>query len=231
MLGYLRAVELTSLLFAVCQRAAREDNPLSPFLSKEKAISNSTGLVIKKFADKMMILRHHWGYLISYIPVSHLGLCCESSLKLTAAALRSPNMLDLINFDAFLRDPHVQQALGDVLGLIAQIPIPNAQALDVVRLCLLSGVAPAVEAYRSAGARVGSMLAAIHSDAAFYERLGLKEFINPDATELLENRLVGKIKEILMEYLPPWQDVEGEFQCVEDEAELLSGIIRTESEH
>jgi hypothetical protein len=39
-------------------------------------------------------------------------------------------------------------------------------------LCPLSGVGPAVEACRSAGARVGSMLAAIHSDAALHERLG-----------------------------------------------------------
>jgi len=97
-------------------------------------------------------------------------------------------------------------------------------------LCPLSGVGPAIEACRSAGARVGSIHAAIHSDAALHERLGLKGFINPDATALWANSLVGKIKKILMEYLPPRHDVESEFQRVEDEAELISGIIRTEYE-
>ncbi|KIM91442.1 hypothetical protein PILCRDRAFT_632 [Piloderma croceum F 1598] len=64
-------------------------------------------------------------------------------------------------------------------------------------LCPPSDVGPAVETCKSAGARVGFMLAASHSDAALHERLGLKEFVNPDAIDLWANGLVGKIKEIL----------------------------------
>jgi hypothetical protein len=98
-------------------------------------------------------------------------------------------------------------------------------------LCPQSDTAPSVEACRSAGARLGDVLAAIHSDGALHDELGSNQFVNPDVTDLWANEVVGKIKELLVKHLSRRDGDASLLQRVEDEAEIVSGIIQREFEH
>lgn len=87
-----------------------------------------------------------------------------------------------------------------------------------------------MEACRSAGARLGLVLGAIHSDDALHEGSRLNQFVNPDATDMWANEVVGKIKELLVKHLPRGEGDASELQRVEDEAEVVSGIIQRDYE-
>jgi hypothetical protein len=79
------------------------------------------------------------------------------------------------------------------------------------------------------GARLGTLLARIHTDEALHAALDSGEFVNQDAVNLVSVEVIGKIRGILAEHLET-ETASIVNSSVEDEAELISGIIREEFE-
>ncbi|PFH52120.1 hypothetical protein AMATHDRAFT_46485 [Amanita thiersii Skay4041] len=68
-------------------------------------------------------------------------------------------------------------------------------------LCSAGGF-PELDVCETVGSRLGEALAVVHTDERLRERLDRTDFVNPDTAELVGEEVVGKIQELLNQYLP-----------------------------